>query len=469
MNLHRASACRVLILSGLCFVGCTANRYEIELSPAAEGVERSLTCWRSDATDPQRIRTFPDTELQQIAAAYGVPVGDQVAEKQEFKGLFAEAMPNDVGGSGSYRRWETSLGSLSIYVERFRGNDDLLSELEQRLQAVDKVVDLLLGWLNETLADEDGFTQLRGFVNDSFRRDLKNLSLYGLSIELLPQQGDITQAVSESIIRAGHYFVERDYFSIEQLPEIIRASQEYEATGHSQRLLKIFQRLIATKMGVQQTARVPESLNFLGHEVALAKSLQSYLRGTDDYQRMLSAWEQAKAGDPDLKQPEPADVIGQPLMQAFLPRLFASSDALDVKLLAKRQPFMTNGQWDEQAGRLHWKRSMPTAEAKSFSFPTLLFALWCEPNNEFQQERFGKIIFDGEPLAQYCVWHRGLDDDEVEQWETFLSRPATQAQFVEQLRSFRFSHEPPADPADDGHDDLAAPVRDLIIAGMTDG
>ncbi len=452
MNHHRALGFHVVILSSLCFAGCAGNKYEIELTPTAEGVERSLTCWRADATDQQNIHAFSDSELQKIAAAYGVPVADRAAEKHKFHGLFSEAMPNDVGGSGSYRRWETSLGSLSVYVERFRGNDDLLSELEQRLQAVDTVVDLLLGWLTEVLEDEDGFAQLREFVDNGFRRDMKNLCLYGWSVELLPEQDDMSQVVAESMMRAAHYFVERAYFSIEQLPEIARACQEYEATGHSQRLLKLFQRLIATNMGVDQSKRVPDRLNFLGHEVALTKSIENYLRTTDDYARLLTQWEQAKVDDPNLDQPVPADVIGEPLSRAFLPRLFASSDSLDVKLAAQRQPFLTNGRWDNQEQQVHWKRSMLAADAKSFSFPAMLFALWCEPNNQVQQDRFGKIIFDGEALAQYCVWHRGLDEHETEQWETFLSGAAPNAKFVKQLKAFRFSHEPPATPEDDEDD-----------------
>jgi hypothetical protein len=74
---------------------------------------------------------------------------------------------------------------------------------------------------------------------------------------------------------------------------------------------------------------------------------------------------------------------------------------------------------------------------------------------------------DGEALAQYCLWHRSLEQVEAEQWETLLSTLTPGARSLEKLNEFRFEHEPPASSGGKANDDLAAPVRGLIRANMT--
>lgn len=444
-------------------IGCTRNEYEVELTPTDGGIQRSITCRSVDALNDVKARIALD-ELQQIADSYGADVGDLTADEHTFTKIFAEAMPTDVGGSGSYRRWDTSLGSLGIYVERFRGDDDWLSEIEGRHEAIDSVVDLLLGWLTTELEQQRGFDQLQEFLDDQFRRDLKNLCLYAWVAQLMPQQEDMTVPVVEVGMRIGQYFVERSYFTIEELPEITRAIQEYRSTEHPQRILAVVQRLIAKKMGAVE--EIPSCLNFLGHPLAVKQSIDQYLIATDDYTELLDQWhqEQADTGTPDAEQPEPTAVISHYLARAFLPDLFRASDSLKVSLACKSEPFVTNGQWIADKGQVRWERTMNQANQELFSKPTLLFALWAQPNEQIQHDRFGKTILDNKELAAYCLWHRGLNQQEADQWESLLASFSPGGQTIKQLEKFRFSHEPPATEEHD--DDLAATARDLIGSGL---
>ena len=244
MRLPPRSMCYLTLLAALT-IGCEANHYEIKLTPTGESLERQLTCWREhNSQDKTRIVSFPDDELARIAAAYGVAVPDDKQKKHEFLAEVAARMPDDVGGSGSYTHWDTPLGSVSAYVERFRGNDNLILEVERRQRAVDRIADLLVGWFTAELEGQPELAELQAFLDGSFREDLKNLSLYGWAFEIVSEHDDIAQEAC--LVRIGQYLSERGYFTPGQLPELTRALQYLDSEGPA-KLLPHIQRMIASK------------------------------------------------------------------------------------------------------------------------------------------------------------------------------------------------------------------------------
>lgn len=220
MNTRPRKTFWVSVLIASSIVGCDANHYQIEVKPTGETVQRTLTSWRERTVNEQAtVVAFPEGELAKLATAYDAPVPSHLARRHKFVGVFAGEMPNDVGGSGSYTHWNTPLGSMSAYVERFRGNDDLLADVESRQIAADRFADLLIGWLTSELQGETGFAELSEFLEIHFRRDLKNLSLYVWAYGTVSDQDD---AQSEIFVRAGQYLVERSYFTPDQLPALTR-------------------------------------------------------------------------------------------------------------------------------------------------------------------------------------------------------------------------------------------------------
>src|SRR5579872_1986054 len=105
------------------FAGCDkSNEYELELTPQGNVLERKLV--------------FSSTnDLANISAVY--PPGGTTQNGQGYlaKGMFGNTMPKDIGGAGSYTNLATTMGSAAFYLERFRGNDDLVTHAGDRLKA----------------------------------------------------------------------------------------------------------------------------------------------------------------------------------------------------------------------------------------------------------------------------------------------------------------------------------------------
>lgn len=459
--------CRLAVLAALAIGGCETNRYEIKMTPADDGVQRELTFWRERTVDNKpQVVAFPADELAKLAAAYGADVPARAAGKHTLAGLFAGELPDDVGGRGSYMHWNTSLGSSTAYVERIRGNDDLLADVETRHKAADRIADLLIGWLTSELEGEAGFAELRDFMDHGLRRDLKNLSLYSWTYAMSSDRPEEAQA--ECLLRVGQYFFERSYFTSDQVPELSRAVRE-TARGEPTRLLGFVQRFAASKLGIAEAQPIPASLGFLSESASLEASINEYLRRTDEFQRLLEEWNREQAENPAAEMPKPNAVLGDLVAAAFLPTVhFGRADRVAVVLAATARPFQTNGQWDEQAGQVHWSEMLPAGKAQRTGFPPLLYAVWSTPDAQAQQAHFGRVVLKGSALSEYCLWYHGLSQPESQQWDAFVSSLRPADNLTQRLRAFRFSHEPPAREDDDQDSLLVATPRELILSALSD-
>ena len=448
-------------------VGCEANHYEIKLTPKGKSVDRQLTCWREKTSqDKGLVESFPGAELGRISAVYDVPVPADAAKKHEFSAEFAARMPDDVGGSGSYNFWDTPLGSSSAYVERFRGNDNLVLEVERQQQAADRTVDLLIGWFTAELEHEPEFPELKQFLNVDFRQDLKNLSLYGWAYDVTSRHSDNAEAAC--LIRVGQYLSERGYFTVDQLPALARVLRDLDGDS-AKELLSLMQRFIASKMGFAADQPIPDCLNFLSNVSAIKASSRSYLRGTDEYKQLLESWEAERASNPEAERPQPEAVLEELVSLVLLSNvnLFGGGrDQLSVSLVTTTEPFLTNGEWDESTGQIGWSRAMVATDSDRTEYPALLYAFWSIPNEMKQKAQFGRIVLEGDALGTYCLWYRGLNETEADEWDGFISSLRPDQDLVNQIGDFRFSHERPDD--EEEQTDLASTPRDLILTVLAD-
>ena len=142
--------------------GCEEYTYEITMSPAGDQVVRRVVC----------SKNMPQAVLGKLAKLYPQRTGERT-----FEGKFSGELPKDVGGAGTYHCFMTSMGSLSIYSERFRGDDDLDGKLVKMRDWADKLTDLIIGWLESELGNDNNFDKLRKFCDENLRKDIKNLSL----------------------------------------------------------------------------------------------------------------------------------------------------------------------------------------------------------------------------------------------------------------------------------------------------
>src|SRR6516162_9857083 len=165
-----------LVVLALSLSGCQRFKYDLDLKPDGATMQRSLTI-AAAANDNKTIAIQAD-ELERLAQVYATTVKDKSATKATLLGTFDRTMPQDIGGAGTHATFETSLGTFHIYTERFRGQDDLLLQWERQAAAVDLFVDLAITWAEQNLKGEQGLDRLHAFLDQSFRRDLKNALLY---------------------------------------------------------------------------------------------------------------------------------------------------------------------------------------------------------------------------------------------------------------------------------------------------
>ena len=356
-----------------------------------------------------------------------------------FAGRFEGNTPEDVGGAGSLTRFTCPLGETTIYVEQFRGDDDLYGQLAKRQQAVDELVEIVVGWLQQELGDSPEFPRLKQFCSEELRRDLINALLCAW------RMGDGAAAEGEAFeeefpLRMLLYFSRRGYIRPKEVPQLQRAvtdpQPEYAA--------RLAQRVIARKIGVPDDQPVPPSLAFLADLERLESSWNKYLGATDMYRRRLAQWKQQNPNATEEQTLKPLDALGQMVLEDVLGlQLGVPSDELSVRLDSGREPVATNGKWDAAAGKVTWSEKLTAGRP----LPVLLYAVWAKPLAEAQTTRFGKVILDGDNLLDYVLWYDGLTPQERETWDAFVEGCRPGAGLAERIAGFRFPGEPKQRPA----------------------
>src|SRR5439155_26443396 len=109
--------------------------------------------------EPKYIE-FPKEELALLKALFPKHKSAHDGKQHTFIGQFAGHTPNDIGGHGGFTNFVSSLGTGWIYVERFRGNDNLLSRINQATTAADQLVDLLVSWSRVELGKHPKYANL---------------------------------------------------------------------------------------------------------------------------------------------------------------------------------------------------------------------------------------------------------------------------------------------------------------------
>ena len=266
-----------------------------------------------------------------------------------------------------------------------------------------------------------------------FRHDLKNLSSYWREGALVNSYK--TNASEEFAVRFGQYLFERGYFTLGEIPDL------FKDTDNLQAQLQWIQRLVARKMGVPDTEPVPSSLAFLADETKMGKSLTNYLADTGAYRAKLKQWEEDKKLKPDAKQPEPSDELSDVVGNMVNFDLFGGqSDHLAVRLSLPTPPIHSNGSWDEANKQVVWITDI-ASRTNATRLPFSCYASWAQADEEFQKEHFGRVALTGDDLMQYCLWRSSQDSRSGGEWDDFLAGLKPGTGLMERLDSFRFSSE----------------------------
>ncbi len=443
--------------------GCSRSHFVLELTPDGECFQRELTAWTETYDDPPKLSELSSAEVQRIAELYQAQPPRRDGEKAVFSSRFCGDTPADVGGAGRLEYFTSPLGAVSFYSERFRGQDDADAELAKRRAAIDRTIELLMGWAQTEIDDASVNQRVQRFLDRQLRGDLKNLAIYLWTYDALPPLESQNQ--DELAVRLLQYLGERDYFAMSELPQLYSVITQEDPNQSA----ALVQRLVARKIGVGADEPVPESLDFLGDWQRLETSLGAYLAETDAYRAKLAQWEaqRASGSDANAKRPQPIEVLGDEIGAALFEFQKSSSDAIDVRLHLKFEPFATNGHWDNEAQMVQWSESL----AQHRALPMLVYAAWSVPLEETQLKHFGQVLLKGADLATYVMWYRGLSAQAAGEWDTFLAELTPQTDYVPKLAAFRFRTDaPPAGEANEDRQpgDRAKPARELILGKLAE-
>ncbi|TVS20092.1 MAG: hypothetical protein EA424_05685 [Planctomycetaceae bacterium] len=435
-----------LLAAAICsflLAGCHQSVYVLELTPDDAGVHRKLTVWR--ATGPK------SEHLQQIyGAAKSIENGKHV-----FEGRFSQTMPADISGYGRWVRYESPLGNVTGYSERFRGSDDLQQQLADRQVALDRLVDLTIAWFRSEMKGDPHQDRVEQFLDEELRRDLKNLAIYVWMQGVVADEPDA--GAEEVAFRLLQYFEQRGYWGPTDLPRLLNAMVPAEGNTQEQWLLREVQRTLARKIGIPDDQPIPQGLAFLGDAKYVERSLEAFCRQTDEYRQAYERWRQEHPDKPESDVPEAMNVVvGELVVPIYMQGWqLGFPDHLEVRLNLAKEPYQTNGRWDAEAHQVIWEHRLPAGPLPAFSY-----AVWSEPDTAAQQARFGRTLLTDAKLARYVMWYCGLDDEEKQAWDAFIQASDAELQLRARIELFRFPQE------DEDSAPLSDIPRSLLLAAL---
>jgi hypothetical protein len=431
-----------LAIGSLVAAGCSRNHYQIRVTPTDSGFDRTLTCWTVVSGDPPHSQALDAGELAGIEECYGSKPEPGEEGKNTFRAKFSVETPRDVGGAGRLERIETSLGTFWLYAERFRGNDDPESVLSERRAAVDTLVDLALGWLEQEFGRETNYPKLKSFVDKSVRNDLKNLAVYSWTVSA----GLEDYENGGFLERLWLFLNERDYLTLHDVAVIVRAANSDDPAP----VLKIVTRLVARELEADPES---DALAIFKHAERLGESIDKFVCGSEFYAAFLKKWQEEHKDSDDKEPPGADEAVGELLGTALIEFEFAPNDLLEVTLDTQYQPISTNGEWDKNAKTVSWKSELGGNQ----TLPVVCTATWVIPAVAEQQRCFGRTVLVGQNLAYYTMWYESLSAEEARQWKEVLAACQGDENWQAIVKAFRFSEKTPAKGL------LADRVKELLI------
>jgi len=439
---------RIWIASAALFLsvmmtGCPHDEFLITMTPRDGRMERRITGWRADIGEDNREERLKEEILATWEELYEKRLSPPDQIRQSFSGSFAHTMPGDLWSAGRYYYWPTTLGSASLYVERFCGNENQATVVNEGMSNTDKFVDMLIGWFEQELGQEPNFMQLRSFMDNQLRHDLKTLGVYAYVENTLPVLLPSSRTSDVVAMQATLYLIEHGYLAgPEDLWQLEHEETQilHKLEGLSEKWLT---RLMATKLGVPVDQPIPHALDFLADNKKLEASFDRYIAGTEAYRSALEKWEMGNRNAPEKERPEPMELYmdGQSMGPLLLVFGYASPESpghLSISLATGIEPWTTNGRWNPENGTVDWDRGLPADP----SWPLLATARWSQPDEAFQKAHLGRVAVMGGELSDYGMWRQSLTEQEGREWDSLLVHLNPGPELPEQLKAFRFSDEP---------------------------
>jgi hypothetical protein len=437
--------------------GCETRIYQIRLEPGAGGLQRTLTVWTERQGRSTNVR-WADGDINRLASLYAEHPSVKADVRQTFRGTFADRMPADVGGHGKYRTAATPLGTAHWYLERFRGTTDPDAELYDRRAAVDRLVDLVVGWFDEQLKDKPHAAPVHRFLHQDFRQDVRNIALYFwiAASDDRPEAAHVAtktepQRLPDALLSAVQYLDERDYLK----PNGIGSLEHWQLDNPTVNLTML-RRLLARKSQLDES-QADKLFPFLVDPDAVAASWRAYLKKTPEYERTRKAWKPDPAKPAEVDGPDPALIAENLAAEIVAFDWFEDSTELRLTLVVPRPPHETNGEFDESGGLVSWHKRLHGRR----ELPTVCYASWSVPDEKFQSARFGKTALEGETLARFAALYSQLPGPQQAEFAAHLKSLEPGDALRGRVRDFRFTS-----PADGDARHVAERMLDVLYESL---
>ena len=430
----------IALILPLVVSACVNEKFKIEMRRKPSGVvERKLTLWTQDGGN---IGVPPVELLSPAQVAYQ---GDGVEEdsKRAFSREFSDTLPRDLvykdlTNHGSVGMVVNPMGTMTTYVERMPGIASMNEALKIMQGLADTVTQTLCQWIDHQppqSGDAEKYAAIKTFVQTDMRSDIVNLMLIGWQamnragmLQDLKLENDSTkseQYLYAEAMRAFDYLVEREYV----LPNEVSLDDPERWLGRAL---------------VRKLARV------CGCEIT---DLPSPIQKWNESERLYECFNEGLtfAGKTE-------EGFNSELEKYFHFDLFGSSLSGEVHWTSIIAPITTNGRWNEEKQEVVWNA---TASAGCMP-PQMLYAIWTEPDEKFQQTHFGHIVLEGEHLGDYINWHASLDNARRAEWNAFLIDLQPGKELWDRLSAFRFKPTEKATP-ESGQSDMPTKGALLIL------
>ncbi|MFT4541551.1 MAG: hypothetical protein ACI835_004012 [Planctomycetota bacterium] len=430
----------------LTLASCAEDRYWVEITPEEGGFTRRLAVARRDgdlrSLYPQAgaIQTsdegtaLEDLLVQHLLQTYGgsLPEGGRVSGIG-VQGYFEVATPDDLGGAGFLKRIDSPMGQSWVYIERVRGDDDLIWQRRRRKEAYDLLFELQVDFFNTVFESEPKWATVRELLVGPIREDLLSF------IELIVIEGGYVQQPGREIddelaaatmSRLYLFLHERGYIAATAVAWLLTMDSLEVNAATADRLsggrLSVLSELLSSLESEEVQALFNE-------EGALEQSFEAF-RDNSRHLASMRVW-YAK----DRAASEPAELGAEELFERLLNaalgvRLLQDFDVVNVRVRCGVEPVISNGKWLEDEASLIWEIQVDKEREGPVSYPQILFANWVLPNEASQTALLGGVGLGGKKLSEFTSWWHGIGPEQQARWQ---QAQATGELSMELLRAWK--------------------------------
>lgn len=411
--------------------GCSNRQVKVVMRPGEAGPERSFETNRADADERARIAdAYASGPLDRSGGEDGV----------RFEAVFSERdLPSELGNRNGWAAMPGTFGTTYLYVEQFGAERDDWSAFRTRMDAGELWLRFAARFLESRIEDDEARAEWRRFADKELVPDLLSAFLRFNANGLVQQGQRIAtrfRPPDERGVRTDDewfqiqvftplvaFAIERGWIEAEEGQLVLLSgidgwvsagerawSRKNLADPIIERFVRRFKPDAAPgTIGPENQQLVLLGLAFLWwvntSDDAAAIMLESSAIPESDKDRL-------RRGDRLVPIPGP---FGIPIGGGAKPL------ESEVVLETGREPFITNGSWDESLGTVTFStRVHPAAERRRLATP-VFHASWAEPDAAIQQAIFGEVVLTGQAIAECACWERMLDDETRAAWTAAVS------------------------------------------------